>query len=321
MTLPDLGSRYTVERELGRRPLGIAWLVRDDGGAQRVATRLASELVAAVQDRARTLAALRALVRVEHPALLRLLDVIEAGDGGIVLVTEHTAVPAASEGLARGETRPGAVVARAAHTLAEALDATHRVGRHHGAISPACVHVGEEEARIAAVGVLEALAAGGAAPHRVADTMDARAWAPPEIARGVVDQRGDVYALGTTMYSLLTGRPPFGGRTTNYVMAAVLADEPATTGTPRPSGAADTGETTRLTPALLRAVEKAPDDRWPTMAAFAAAIAGRTEQAPRTPEGVPVVEPVPRFHGHGPRIALLVAFAIVALFLLCAQRP
>ena len=323
MTLPAFGSRWTIDRELGRTPLGIAWLVHDEDGTPRVATRLASELVAAVHDRARTLAALRALAHVEHPALLRVVEVMELADGGIGLVTEHTAVPSVAELLARGETLPGTVVARAARTLADALDATHRVGRHHGAIAPAFVHVGEEVTRIGGVGVLEALVAGGAPAHRVADMMDARAYAPPEIARGGVDQRGDVYALGTTLYALLTGKPPFGGRTTNFVMAAVLADEPATTGTPRRSGGDETGETSRLTTVLLRAVEKAPDDRWPTMAVFLAALEGRTERPDgiaRTPDGVPVTEPVPRLRGHGPRIAVLVAFAIVAFFLLCAHR-
>ena len=319
MTHPDFGTRYTLERELGRTPLGIASLVRDEAGETRVATRLATELTAEVHDRARMLTALRALVALEHPALVRVLDVVDMPDGAIVLVAEHVATPTADERLARGETLPGAVVAHAARAFADALEMAHAQDIRHGAISPALVHVEEGVARLAGTGVLDALVAGGAPAHRVVDMREARPYAAPEVARGIVDARTDVYALGTTLYAMLTGKPPFGGRTTTFVMAAVLADEPATTGGRRSTLADNTGETTRLTPALLRAVEKAPDDRWPTMAALVAALG--TPMTPRAP--VEVVEPIPsgfRPRQHWPRIALLVAFATIAFFLLCAQR-
>lgn len=95
-----------------------------------------------------------------------------------------------------------------------------------------------------------------------------------------IDYRTDFYSLGATLYELLTGKPPFGGRTTSYVIAAVLADEPAS-----PEG---DPLTKRVTDTVLRAIEKAPEDRWSSAALFARAL--REEERPGTPITTPAVE-------------------------------
>jgi serine/threonine protein kinase/Tfp pilus assembly protein PilF len=49
----------------------------------------------------------------------------------------------------------------------------------------------------------------------------------PEQARGdAVDRRTDVFSLGAVLYSALTGKPPFDGRSPAEIMMAVLADDP-----------------------------------------------------------------------------------------------
>ena len=57
-----------------------------------------------------------------------------------------------------------------------------------------------------------------------ADHGHAGVYASPEQARGhVVDERADVYAIGALLTHVLTGRPPYEGKTTAEIVAAVQA--------------------------------------------------------------------------------------------------
>jgi eukaryotic-like serine/threonine-protein kinase len=92
----------------------------------------------------------------------------------------------------------------------------------------------------------------------------------PEQARGEdLDARCDVYAAGVILYEILTGAPPFTGATPLSVLTAHLTSELQPPST-RPGGAG------RVTPALeiavLNALARDRDQRYPSAVAFAAAI-------------------------------------------------
>src|SRR6185295_5846004 len=90
----------------------------------------------------------------------------------------------------------------------------------------------------------------------------------PEQCRGSgeVDGRSDVYAFGCLVFHLLTGRPPFLGEASGDLIVAHLQEEP-----PPPSRYAP-----ELPPAVdelvLTCLAKAPEDRFPSMTALAAAL-------------------------------------------------
>ena len=90
------------------------------------------------------------------------------------------------------------------------------------------------------------------------------AYMPPEQAAGEpVDARGDVYAVGAVAYFALTGRPPFSGKSTRQVLAAVMTEPaPLLDGVPRD-----------LAAVVARCLAKDPADRFPTVRELDRALA------------------------------------------------
>jgi serine/threonine protein kinase len=86
-------------------------------------------------------------------------------------------------------------------------------------------------------------------------------YASPEqaLARpGLVDHRSDVYALGATLYELLTLRPIFDGRDRHELLRQITHDEP------QPPRSADGTIPVELETIVLKAVAKEPSERYVT---------------------------------------------------------
>jgi len=177
-------------------------------------------------------------------------------------------VPSGRELLERGETLSAREVAETGAAIADVLSRVHSAGFIHGMVTPDTLFLSSERGnRLAGIGVYQSLVASGVPVQVIVRHLELEHYLSPEqLAGGPFDSRADVYLLGVALYELLTGRPPFGGRTTSTVMVSVLADEPTKTA---PGGVRAPGKTVS---AILRAIEKQPDDRWPTMASFAAAL-------------------------------------------------
>jgi WD40 repeat protein len=90
------------------------------------------------------------------------------------------------------------------------------------------------------------------------------AYMSPEQARGeVVDERGDVYAIGTVLYELLAGSAPHADTTPQATLERVLA------GPPRPVDCAVTHVPSELGTIIAKAMARDPVDRYPNATALA----------------------------------------------------
>jgi serine/threonine protein kinase len=81
----------------------------------------------------------------------------------------------------------------------------------------------------------------------------------PEQAEGAVnhvDHRADIYALGGTLYHLLTGRSPFQGRTHHELILKHAVEAP------RPPSELAPAVSVGLDEIVLRMLAKKPDDRY-----------------------------------------------------------
>jgi serine/threonine-protein kinase len=87
--------------------------------------------------------------------------------------------------------------------------------------------------------------------------------APEQVAGLPLDGRSDVYSLGVVLYELLAAHVPFAGRDPMDTLRAQLEDEPP----PLPP------EVPQVARAIVeQALQKVPDDRFPSAAAMASAL-------------------------------------------------
>ncbi|MBC8106406.1 MAG: serine/threonine protein kinase [Anaerolineae bacterium] len=149
-------------------------------------------------------------------------------------------------------------------------------------------------------------------------SMGTPAYMSPEQATDAaqVDQRADIYSLGCTLYDLLTGRPPFVGRTameviTKHQREAVVPPDMVVKNVPR-----------TLSEILLKMIAKKPEQRYQTMTDVIKALEdflGVAQTGPFTPteEHTKVLEfAVERFNGS--KCATIRNVMIAVFFLLCA---
>lgn len=91
--------------------------------------------------------------------------------------------------------------------------------------------------------------------------MGTPAYMAPEQARGDLDsvgERSDVYALGAVLYELLTGRPPYTGKSSREIIEQVLTQDPV------PVESIESDAAPELAAICHRAMRREPADRYAT---------------------------------------------------------
>jgi hypothetical protein len=215
---------------------------------------LAAPLAASGTARQRFVREARAAA-VSHDNVIAIYAVEDAGPRPY-LVMQFIDGPTLQAKLERTGPLPPNEVLRIGLQLAEGLAAAHRQVLIHRDIKPANILLenGIERVKITDFGLAHAadedsLTLSGF----IAGTP---AYMSPEQANGKrVDHRSDLYSLGSVLYALSTGRPPFRGRTTLEVLQAVRQE------TPRPVPEVNPDVPEWLAELIARLLAKDPADR------------------------------------------------------------
>lgn len=271
--IPEIGEvlgDFTLGREVGRGGMGIVYEARQSSLDRRVALKvLAHEVATSPTQLARFHREARTLARLDHPHIVRVLDVgqnagrhwlaMEFIDGESL---DHRLAGLRDAGGHSGASRRALVETIA--DIADALQHVHDAGILHRDVKPSNVLLHRDgRALLSDFG----LARDTSAPSltQIGVVAGTPHYMSPEhlIGGEALSAASDVFSLGATLYECVTLQRPFDGQTTEHVLGAILKTDPLD---PRRH---DRTLSRDLGAIILKSLEKQPHLRYPTARALA----------------------------------------------------
>lgn len=288
-------SQYTNLRELGRGGMGVVYLARNAAMDREEVLKVVNKAVLKKAGAAeRFEREIRAAAKLRHTNIVTAYAVVQVGD---LTVFSMEYVP--GDDLAKVLQKKGPLpVARACHCAyqtAQGLQHAHEKGMVHRDIKPSNLML-TPDGRKLVVKILDfGLAKSTRATAADRDLTGSgnmlgtpTYMAPEQVAdAATADIRADVYALGCTLYCLLTGRPPFVDATPFAVMLA-HKEQP-----PRPLDEIRPDVPKALAAVVGKMLAKDPNDRYQTPAEVAKALLPFVKNAAPVSQGAAETD-VPR---------------------------
>ena len=236
----EAGDLYHARHEVMDRPVVIKVLPQALGVDARWQKRFLDEA--------------RAGASISHPNVLQLNDFGTDQKQYCYAVFEHVDGHTLADEIKEHplEERAGVDLAK---SVADALAAAHDKGVVHGELSPKNIFVSNGVPKVYGF---------GSDPLNVSRDADPRYLAPEQLNKfAAADARSDVYALGVTLYGMLTGELPFEGQTA----ADILQKQKS--GPPPPFSVFRSDLNADVEPIVLSAMATDPERRYQSMKEFA----------------------------------------------------
>ncbi len=336
----EIAGRYTLDREVGRGGMGAVWLGTDRLLGRQVALkRLGLAPGVGTPDLERAEREARLAARLNHPHVVAVFDLVVEG-------SDHWLVMEYVEGRTLGELvrADGPLspdeAAPLLRQVADALAAAHESAIVHRDVKPSNILVtADGQVKLSDFGIARAEA--DASLTQTGLVTGSPSYLAPEVASGQqATAAADVWSLGATTFHALAGRPPYDvGDNVMGALYRIVHEEPP-----------QLAQAGWLAPLLANTMTKDPAARWqmsqvrdflgggplPAPVPADTAAVAATTVLPEPPlsghgsvpsNGTQVLTPAPqpvtppparRRAGGGALIGVLVALAVIGVFLLFA---
>lgn len=261
-------GEYEIVQEIGQGGMATVYMAHEIALDRKVAIKVMSpqfvhgtEMIERFKREARTAAGLT------HPHIIPIYAVKESQQL-VYFVMKYIRGRSLDQILRDVGPLPFPMVRSILADIGSALDYAHRQGVVHRDVKPGNIMIDEEGfAVITDFGIARAIE--GESLTRSGTTVGTPSYLSPEACSGeVVGAAADQYALGVVVYEMITGQLPFSADSSLGMMYAQVHTTPRDSGQFRPDCPPDLRE------AVMRMLQKAPGDRFPTMREAAQAASG-----------------------------------------------
>jgi serine/threonine protein kinase len=269
-----VAGRYRIERVLGRGAMGVVVEAFDQLLKRKVALKLILPVHAADERlRGRFIREAESMSRLRTEHVAKVFEVGQLDDGALFLAMEYLEGESVEERIAASGPLPVGEVVDLILDALEAVAEAHAMGLVHRDLKPANLFLSRERGRerplvkVLDFGIVKDMTSG--TRITAAGTLPGTPayMAPEQVAaeQGSIDGRVDVWALGITMYEMLTGELPFAGPI-HVMLGKIRTEAPPRLRAKRP----DVGP--ELEKVITRALFKRPADRYASATELADAL-------------------------------------------------
>jgi serine/threonine protein kinase len=226
-----LGTMYILDRELGGGGMSRVFVAHETALGRKVVVKVLLPELAAGVNIERFRREIQLAAQLQHPHIVPLLSAGEAEGLPYFIMPFVTGESLRTRITRQGELPIGETV-RILRDVVSALAYAHGYGVVHRDVKPDNVLLSGGVAVVTDFGVAKAVTAssdsGATGLTSLGVALGTPAYMAPEqaTANPQTDHRADIYALGAMAYELLTGLPPFAGRTPQAVLAAHVIEDP-----------------------------------------------------------------------------------------------
>ena len=267
MVREALVGRYDVLEQLGGGVMAKVFLAWDPKLRRHVAVKVLKPEIRSLIGPERFQQEIAIVAGFNHPNIVPLFESDDVG-GFLYFTMRHIPGEPLHERIRREGYLPIDQALRIASEVARALEYSHQREVVHRDLKPRNILLHEGTALIADFGTAIIVAGGGRRLTESGVLVGTPGYMSPEQAdpNAPIDGRSDVYGLGCVLYEMITGEAVFRGATVATLLSRHRLEQPTSMRIARPAASPALDEL------VMKALAKAPGERFPGAAAFAEAM-------------------------------------------------